>query len=174
MRHGERLTGVETFFNENDVIVSKTNLKGIITYANRTFLTVSGFDEAEVIGQPHNLIRHPQMPRCIFKMLWEALQDGREIFAYVVNRTKQGHHYWVLAHVTPSFDADHRIVGYHSNRRVPDREPLEGIIIPLYRRLTDCEQQATGPKEGLQASGDLLRGYLEEKGVRYDQFIFSL
>jgi len=174
MRHGDRLSGIETFFDENDVIVSKTNLKGVITYANRTFLTVSGYDEAEVIGQPHNLIRHPQMPRCVFKMLWETLQAGREIFAYVVNRTKQGHHYWVLAHVTPSFDADHAIVGYHSNRRVPDREPLEGIIIPLYRRLTDCEQQAAGPKEGLQASGELLRKYLEEKGVRYDQFIFSL
>lgn len=174
MRHSAHITGVETFFHENDVIVSKTNLKGHITYANRTFLTVSGYDEAEVIGQPHNLIRHPQMPRCVFKLLWETLQSGREIFAYVVNRTKQGNYYWVLAHVTPSFDVDHRIVGFHSNRRVPDRAPLEGVIIPLYRRLSDCERQASDPKEGLQASYTLLQGFLEEKGVRYDQFIFAL
>jgi len=174
MRHSANLTGEETFFHENDVIVSKTDLKGHITYANRTFLTVSGYDEAEVIGQPHNLIRHPQMPRCVFKLLWETLRSGREIFAYVVNRSKQGHHYWVLAHVTPSFDTNHQVVGFHSNRRVPDRGPLEDIIIPLYRRLTDCEHQASDPKEGLLASYNLLQGFLEEKGVRYDQFIFSL
>ena len=174
MQTNGHLTGVETFFDKDDVIVSKTCPKGRITYANRTFLTVSEYSEDEVVGKPHNMIRHPDMPRCIFKLLWERLQAGREIFAYVVNRTKHGNHYWVLAHVTPSFDADQRVVGFHSSRRVPDRGPLEDAIIPLYRTLIQQERRDTDPKAGLQASTDLLQTVLQEKGVGYDQFIFSL
>ena len=168
------LTGVEVFFDKEDVIVSKTNYKGMITYANRTFLTVSEYDQDDVLGKPHNVIRHPDMPRSIFRLLWERLLVGREIFAYVVNRTKLGNHYWVLAHVTPSFDAERRIVGFHSSRRVPDRAPLDGAIIPLYRRLRQCEQEAADPKLGLRAASDMLQAILQDKGVDYDQFIFSL
>lgn len=167
-------TGVETFFDKDEVIVSKTNTKGIITYANRTFLKISEYAEPEVIGQPHSLIRHPDMPRCIFKLLWDSLQGGNEIFAYVVNRSSSGNHYWVWAHVTPSFGADRQITGFHSNRRVPDRPPLEGTIIPLYRKLRECEQRADNPSSGLQASYGLFQEFLQEKGMRYDQFIFSL
>ena len=86
-------TGVERFFDDDDIIVSKTDLKGKITYANRVFSQVSGYTEPELIGQPHNLIRHPDMPRCVFKLLWDTVQDGREIFAYVVNLCKGGDHY---------------------------------------------------------------------------------
>ena len=168
------LTGTEIFFDKNDIIVSKTTTKGIVTYANRTFQTISGYSEAEIIGQPHNLIRHPDMPRCVFTLLWETIQAGHEIFAYVINRTKQGNHYWVLAHVTPSVDADNHIIGYHSNRRVPEREPLEGTIIPLYRTLIEIERQAADPSAGLHASYNALQGILQEKGGHYEQFIFSL
>lgn len=66
-------TGHEVFLDTDDLIVSKTNLKGHITYANNTFLEVAGYTEAEVIGQPHNLIRHSDMPRCVFKLLWDTL-----------------------------------------------------------------------------------------------------
>ncbi len=169
-----RVTGIETFFDRDEVIVSKTNTKGIITYANRTFLNISGYGESEVIGKPHNIIRHPDMPRCIFKFLWETLQSGQEVFAYVVNLSKAGNHYWVLAHVTPSFDDDRNIVAFHSNRRVPEREPLDATIIPLYRTLIECERRADDPAAGLRASYDTLRGMLQEKGVGYEQFIFSL
>jgi PAS domain S-box-containing protein len=174
MPSAERLTGREVLFDKDEVIVSKTNPKGVITYANRTFLTVSGYDEGEVIGKPHNLIRHPDMPRCVFQLLWTTLQSGKELFAYVVNRTKGGDHYWVLAHVTPSFAEDHSIVGFHSNRRVPDRHPLDSVIIPLYRRLREVEGSAADPRQGLQKSGAMLHAFLEEKGTAYDQFIFSL
>ena len=174
MRPTTPLTGVERFFDKDDVIVSKTNTKGVITYANRTFLTISGYAEDEVVGKPHNLIRHPDMPRCIFRLLWETIQSGHEIFAYVINRCKQGDHYWVLAHVTPSFDAGHRVVGYHSNRRVPDRPVLETTIIPLYRRLSGLEQAASDPKTGLDTSTAALTEMLEQKGIGYDQFIFAL
>lgn len=174
MSSNGRLTGIETFFDKDEVIVSKTCPKGKITYANRTFLSVSEYSEDEVIGKPHNMIRHPDMPRCIFKLLWDRLQDGREIFAYVVNRTKHGNHYWVLAHVTPSFDAEHRIIGFHSSRRVPDRAPLEDVVVPLYRTLSQHERQSADPRDGLLASYDALQAILLDKGVGYDQFIFSL
>ncbi len=174
MRQLPHLTGVERFFDKDDIIVSKTNMRGVITYANRTFLAISGYGEAEVIGKPHNMIRHPDMPRCIFRLLWESLRSGREIFAYVVNRCKQGDHYWVLAHVTPSFDAAHRVLGYHSNRRVPDRPALETTIIPLYRRLLEVERRTGDPNAGLQESYDTLMTTLREKELSYDRFIFAL
>jgi len=118
------LTNVEQFFEENEIIVSKTDLKGRLTYCNDVFLRIAGYEEKECLGKPHNMIRHPDMPRAVFDLLWETLHDGREIFAYVVNRCKNGDHYWVLAHVTPSIDGSGNINGYHSNRRVPDRKVL--------------------------------------------------
>lgn len=166
--------GQEVFFDKDQVIVSKTNPRGIITYANRTFLQVSGFSEAEVVGKPHNVIRHPDMPRCIFKLLWETIGAGQELFAYAVNRTNNGGHYWVLAHVTPSFDAERRIVGFHSNRRVPERESLEQVVMPLYRRLRERERQEADAGAGLKASWDMLKSFIDEKGGVYDKFIFSL
>jgi len=174
MQRSAPITGVERFFDKDDVIVSKTDSRGIITYANRTFLTISGYDEAEVVGKPHNLIRHPDMPRCIFKLLWETIASGREMFAYVVNRCKGGDHYWVLAHVTPSFSADRHLLGYHSNRRVPDRTALETVILPLYRTLLEVERGAADPRLGLQAATDTLGRTLEDKGISYDRFIFAL
>ncbi|MBL4885738.1 MAG: PAS domain S-box protein [Planctomycetaceae bacterium] len=74
------LTGIEQTFKEDEIIVSKTDLKGIITYANPVFLRVAGYSEREVLGRPHNLIRHPAMPRCVFKLLWDTLEQGEEIF----------------------------------------------------------------------------------------------
>src|ERR1700761_62065 len=96
-----RPTGKERLWGAEDIIVSKTNLKGIITYANLTFLQVAGYSEEEVLGKPHSIIRHPDMPRCVFKLLWDSISAGGEIFAYVLNLASNGDHYWVLAHVTP-------------------------------------------------------------------------
>ena len=97
-------TGRERMFGEDEIIVSKTDLKGRITYANSVFLRVAGYAEEDVLGQPHSMIRHPGMPRAVFKLLWETIAGGREIFAYVKNMARDGDHYWVFAHVTPSFD----------------------------------------------------------------------
>lgn len=167
------LTGVERTFDKNEIIVSKTNLKGHITYANRVFLRLASYDEKTVIGAPHSLIRHPEMPRCIFKLLWDTLGVGKEIFAYVNNRSANGDNYWVLAHVTPSFDANGNISGYHSNRRVPDRKVLNDAIIPLYGSLLAEENKHSSRKDGMNAAGEMLGTILKEKGLAYDEFIFS-
>jgi len=166
-------TGVERSFDRDEIIVSKTDTKGVITYANQTFLKVAGYTEREIVGQPHNIIRHPDMPRCIFKYLWDTIESGHEVFAYVINLAKNGDHYWVYAHVTPSFDQNGTIVGYHSNRRVPQERPLAEIK-KLYPVLLAEEQRHSSQKEGIDSSMGIVLNLLGEKGVSYDEFIHSL
>jgi PAS domain S-box-containing protein len=166
-------TGRERTFKDHEIIVSKTDPKGVITYANDVFVRVSGFTEEELLGAPHNIIRHPDMPRCVFKLLWDTIQAGQEIFAYVVNLCKSGDHYWVLAHVTPSFDDDGRIIGYHSSRRTPDREAVEKVK-PLYAALKQTEDAAADWREGMRKATGLLLAQLDEAGVEYGEFVFSL
>jgi len=168
------LTGVERTFSDDEIIVSKTDTSGRLTYCNEVFLRLAGMTEAETIGQPHAVIRHPEMPRAVFKLLWDTISKGKELFAYVVNRSKNGDHYWVLAHVTPSFDASGQIVGYHSNRRTADRTVLETVIQPLYKQLLAIEENHANRKDGMNEAFDTLVKILEEKGVSYDEFIFSL
>lgn len=167
------LTGNEIRFPEDEIIVSKTNLKGHLTYTNKLFLDIAGYTEKEVIGKPHNIIRHPDMPRIIFKMLWDTVRDGKEVFAYVINRCKNGDHYWVYAHVTPSRDMTGNIVGYHSNRRVPDQNVLNQSIIPLYKQFKTAEDH-TDRKQGLLNSESLMTNYLAEKSIAYDEFIMTV
>lgn len=167
-------TGREVFFKQDEIIVSKTDIKGHITYTNKVFLDVAGYSEEELIGAPHSVIRHPEMPRCVFKLLWDTLAEKKEIFAYVINSCKNGDHYWVLAHVTPSCDADGQVCGYHSNRRVPSRLVLDETIIPLYKMLLEEENRHSNRKEGMNSAFQMLLSILEEKGVQYDEFVFSL
>ena len=167
-------TGREVHFDKDELIVSKTNLKGHITYANDIFLEIAGYKEAEVLGKPHNMIRHPDMPRCVFKLLWETLQSGSEIFAYVVNMAKNGDHYWVLAHVTPSYDTTGQIIGYHSTRRVASPRTIQQTIVPLYKQLREIEQRNSSPKAGLAASQERLMAVLAEKNLAYDEFMAGL
>lgn len=166
-------TNREVFFAENEIIVSKTDTTGRITYCNDVFLSIAGYKEREILGQPHSVIRHPDMPRCVFKLLWDAIQAKHEIFAYVKNMAKSGDHYWVLAHVTPSLDEGGRILGYHSNRRVPSRPAVEAAT-DLYRQLKAAEDSPANRKDGLAASHAMFTEMLARKGVSYDEFVLSL
>lgn len=166
-------TGVERFFAEDEIIVSKTDLKGRITYANEVFQKVSGFSEEELLGQPHSIIRHPDMPRCVFKLLWDTLKAREEIFAYVKNMAQNGDNYWVFAHVTPTFDSQDQIIGYHSNRRVPDRHQVQ-LFDGLYRQLLHEEQCHRDWRDGMEAAGRMLQEIVKEKHMEYEQFIFSI
>ena len=167
-------TDIEVFFDKRDLIVSKTDVKGKITYANRTFCEVAGYDESELLGQPHNIIRHPDMPRAVFKLLWDVILDGREVFAYVKNLAKSGAYYWVFAHVTPSFDRSGRIVAFHSSRRVPDRTILDQAIIPLYAAVLQEERRHRNGQAELAAGYAMIADHLKSKNMTYDEFIFSL
>ncbi|QLH73252.1 PAS domain-containing protein [Rhodopseudomonas palustris] len=166
-------TGIECPFDEDELIVSKTDLKGHITYANDVFVRLAKFPRSEVIGAPHSLVRHPDMPRSIFKLLWDTIQAKKEIFAYVVNMARDGDHYWVFAHVTPTLDANRNVTGFHSNRRKPDRDQVARIEA-LYRQLRDEENRHRNAKDGMMAGYGLLMNMIKDRGVEYDEFIFSV
>ncbi|MFI5337031.1 MAG: PAS domain-containing protein [Opitutales bacterium] len=166
-------TGREIVFGDDEIIVSKTDLRGIITYANEVFMRVAGYTEGELLGQPHNLVRHPDMPRCVFKLLWDTIQHGQEIFAYVLNLNKQGDGYWVFAHVTPSYDPSGRMVGYHSNRRMPYADAMPKVRA-LYAALLAEEKRQANPKDAIQAGMALVQSQLSAAGADYAQFVFSL
>ena len=166
-------TQTEVTFAEDEIIVSKTDPTGRVTYANDVFLRVAGFDEKEVLGEQHSLVRHPDMPRCVFKLLWDTLATGQEIFAYVKNMTKSGDYYWVFAHATPSFGPDGKIIGYHSNRRLPDRLAISKIE-PIYRDLLSVEQSDSNRKAAMTASHKAMVDLLSSNSVTYDQFVHAL
>ena len=165
-------TGRERTFGEHELIVSKTDPRGIITYANSVFCRVSGYEDRQILGKPHNLVRHPDMPRGVFRLLWERLKAGREIFSLVVNLASNGDHYWVLAHVTPSFSPQGNLLGYHSNRRSPQPRMVREFA-ELYRPMREIEVQHSNPKKAAEASLQFLLDQLKSSGLDYDEFFFS-
>lgn len=170
-------TGIERPFADDEIIVSKTDPTGHLTYVNDVFLRVSGFARHELIGAPHSVIRHPDMPRAIFRVLWDGLGAGREVFAYVCNLAADGGHYWVFAHVTPTVDGAGRTVGYHSNRRTVDRTKLPAVQ-RLYAELRALErrheQGEGGRRAAVEASTAHLTRLLADRGCSYDEFVWSL
>ncbi len=168
-----RPSGTECFFGTEEIIVSKTDTNGRITYCNDVFIRVSGYTEQELLGQPHSLIRHPDMPRAVFQLLWDKLKAGKEVFAYVVNLCKNGDHYWVFAHVTPTFGANGEIVGFHSNRRVPEPKPLEAIQ-SIYRSMLQEERRQQDKAAQIEASSRLLTKMLADRNCAYDELMFTL
>lgn len=158
----------ELTFQENEIIVSKTDTKGNITYGNDLFLKLAGYEESTILGAPHNIVRHPDMPKVIFELLWSYIQDGKEIYAYVMNRSKNGDFYWVLANVTASYDKNRKIIGYYSVRRKPSTQAMS-LIKPLYKRLLSAEKSG-----GVAASKKILNELIKEHGGRYDKFILSI
>lgn len=149
------------------LITSKTDLKGIITYCNHDFLTYSGYAENELIGKPHNIIRHQDMPACVFKLLWDYIQDGREIFAFVKNLTKYKEHYWVFTNITPSFDDNGKIIGYYSVRRAPNLAVIP-TIEALYKDLRSLESN------GYDQSLKTLQEFVKSQNKSYNHIICEL
>jgi PAS domain S-box-containing protein len=162
----------ERVMREDDFLVSKTDLKGRITYGNRIFVEYSGYSEEELLGKQHNIVRHPDMPRGVFKFLWDTVQSKQECFAYVKNRSKDGGFYWVFANVTPSFNAQGEIEGYFSVRRKPRASGIAAVS-GLYRQMLEEERRA-GPKDACAASLALLTHALTQQGVSYESFILSI
>ena len=157
---------------DDDFIISKTDLKGRISYCNRIFIEFSGYTEMELLGSQHNIIRHPDMPRGVFKLLWDAVDDGGEIFAYVKNMSKDGGYYWVAANVTANRDLQGNIEGYFSVRRKPSRGAVSAVT-DLYRSMLEEERRA-GPRDACAASINMVTNLLSQQGVSYAQFVLSL
>ncbi len=149
-------------------LVSKTNSKGVITYCNKAFIEISGFSEAELLGKPHSIVRHPDMPKSIFKFLWNEIQAKREVNVFVKNLSKCGAYYWVFANVTPSVDIYDAITGYYSVRRKPNKKAIE-IVSDLYKNIQEIESKG-GINEGLAYFND----FFEKKNLSYQNFVLHL
>lgn len=162
----------ERIMRENDFIVSKTDLKGRITYGNKIFVEFSGYSLRELIGAQHNIIRHPDMPRGVFKFLWDTIPQGQEVFAYVKNMSKDGGFYWVFTNVTADFDSSGNVTGYFSVRRAPKRGAVDAVA-DFYAAMIEEERKA-GSRDACSASLKLLTDVLTSKGLTYEQFILSL
>jgi PAS domain S-box-containing protein len=165
-------TNQEIAMREGDLIVSKTDIKGRITYGNRAFAEYSGFTENELLGVQHNIVRHPDMPRAVFKLLWDRIQAGQEVFAFVKNIRKDGAYYWVFANVTPSYDAQNNLLGYFSVRRKPNSKAIQ-TIQPLYSQMLQLEQSG-GAKDGIVAATELMLAALSKLQISYDDFVLQL
>lgn len=161
-------TSYERVMKDEDFIVSKTDLTGKITYCNEIFMEMAVMQESELLGKPHSIIRHPDMPRTVFKLLWDRVKAGEEIFAFVKNLCADGGYYWVFANVTASRDSQGNIIGYYSVRIKPNPKAVE-TVVPIYQQLLNIEKTS-----GLDAAVNHLHALLEEQGVSYDEFVISL
>lgn len=165
------VTQKEILLEPGQTIVSKTDLKGQITYVNRAFLDISGFSEHELIGQPHNIVRHPDMPPEAFADLWATLKDERPWTGLVKNRCKNGDHYWVLANATPIFQND-SVTGYISVRTAPPRE-LVAAVEGVYRQFREGQAAGLVIRDGqVVSSGFSLGRWLKSRTIA--QRIFAI
>ena len=146
MRVNTPVTEVERHFNEGDSIVSKTDLKGRITYINRTFVDVSGFSEDELLGKAHNIVRHPDMPPEAFEDLWNTLKAGKPWRGLVKNRCKNGDYYWVEANANPIRE-NGQVIGYMSLRTRPSRDQVAWAE-NTYRMVREGKAKHLTIKEG--------------------------
>ncbi|EGH4515056.1 PAS domain-containing protein [Campylobacter jejuni] len=158
----------EIVLSENALITSKTDLKGNIIYANNDFLKYAGYKVGELLYKSHNIVRHEDMPRTVFKCLWDYIQKGDEIFAFVKNKAKDGNFYWVFANVSASFDANGNIINYYSVRRMPNKSAIS-TIESLYSDLLRAEQQ-----QGLNKGVEMLKNFCKDADKTYNELIFSL
>ncbi|CAB3801035.1 methyl-accepting chemotaxis protein [Paraburkholderia fynbosensis] len=147
MRNNQPVTGHEYEFPSSHMLVSATDLGGRIQYCNPAFIAVSGFTRDELIGEPHNLIRHPDMPREAFADMWTTIREGRPWTALVKNRRKNGDHYWVRANVTPVVE-NGAVVGYLSVRVKPEREAVRAAET-LYARMRSGETRGVALRRGV-------------------------
>ncbi len=158
----------EIILQEDVLITSKTDLKGSIIYANADFLKYAGYKMEEILYKPHNIVRHKDMPRTVFKCLWDTVTQGKEIFAFVKNKDKSGNFYWVFANITASFDENGKIINYYSVRRYPNRKALP-LIESLYKTLLEKEKEG-GMKLGVETLMQVVASY----NMGYNELVLSL
>jgi len=163
----EENEGVLTIeLNPKRYIVSKTDKNGKIIYGNDYFVEISGYSESELIGQPHNIIRHPDMPRVIFKILWERLEHKQNMLAVIKNLSKDGRAYWVTTDFEIKRDRlTNEIIGYTAFRKAASQKAIDKMG-KLYATLNQIEKELT-----IEDSEKYLTGYLENEKKSYDEFI---
>ncbi|MEA2092124.1 MAG: PAS domain-containing protein [Campylobacterota bacterium] len=156
----------EIILNPKRYIVSKTDAKGVITYGNDYFVEISGYKESELMGKPHSIIRHPDMPGVIFKLLWSRLHSNQGMVAVIKNLAKDGRYYWVTTEFEIKKDKlTNEIIGYTAFRQAAPKQVVKEMD-SLYQKLNDIEKSTS-----IEDSEKYLMGYLEDKGLSYDEYI---
>jgi PAS domain S-box-containing protein len=164
----KNITQNEKILNPDDFIVSKTDTRGKIIYCNEIFASMAGYPPRDLIGANHNIIRHPDMPKLAFKILWDYIQKKEEFFGFVKNLCADGGYYWVFAYITADLDLSGNITSYTSVRRKMPPSAIE-IITPLYKQMVEAER--TG---GIAASEKILNDLLQQQGMGYRELIINL
>ncbi len=161
-------TGKEIKLNSKDMLVSKTDTKGDISYGNDKFVEISGYKESELIGAPHSILRHPDMPQAVFYLMWQSIKNGKNIMAVVKNLSRNGDHYWVTTDFDIKKNREGQIRNYIAFRQAAPKDVVK-VIEPLYAKMIDIEKT-----HGMDASVDYLEAFLEEKKMSYNQYIEDL
>jgi len=147
-----------------DIIVSKGDAEGNITYANPIFFKLSGYEPAELMYKPHSILRHPDMPKIIFKYFWDSIKAGKDVVAFIKNLRKDGKYYWVMANVKVATNPDGSFRNYVSTRKVMSENAKKNIV-PIYAKLVQAEQEG-----GMEASEQLLEKFLTTNGSSLENF----
>jgi PAS domain S-box-containing protein len=156
----------EVKLDKKRYIVSKTDTRGIITYSNDYFSEIAGYTEEELIGQPHSIVRHPDMPKVAFKLMWETIKQNKNFIAVVKNLTKDGSYYWVVTDFESKIDSTTKqIISHTAFRKAAPRKAIAAIE-PIYAKLLELEKEG-----GMEASEKFLHDYLKQNNITYDDFI---
>ncbi|OZB55433.1 MAG: hypothetical protein B7X43_00985 [Thiomonas sp. 15-63-373] len=169
------LTGVERVLLRSEIISSRTDDRGLITFVNPAFLKVTGYEKNEVVSFPHNIIRHPDVPRSVYRLMWDSIKDGRQFFAVTKNRCKNGDFYWTLGYFQPELSSDGQtITGFRSTRQGVHDESIKSAFSSLYGAVVQAERKLPRGEEQILAGIDLMERQLKRMGFSdYQDFARS-
>lgn len=159
----------EVGWNKSQVVISETDVYGRITNVNDVFCNVCGYSPDEMIGQPHSIIRHPDMPKLIFKLLWDNLKAGNNFIGVIKNLAKSGEYYWVITDFEMRYDAMGNITHYIARRKSVPKAVIENYVAPLYETLLKLEKVG-----GMELSTRFFKNYLAKQGKDYIDFIIDV
>ena len=158
----------EITLNPKDVLLSITDTKGNIEYCNEEFVEISGYEEYELVGSAHSIVRHPDMPKVVFKLMWDRLEKEENIVAIVKNMGKTGRYYWVMTDFVIRKDDKGNVTGYKAFRKPAPRKAVE-TVIPFYKKLREIEDF-----RGVDAAMNFFNGFFDGKNTNYDDFIENI
>lgn len=159
----------EVQWDKSKVLISETDVAGTITKVNDVFCNVSHYSESELIGQPHNLIRHPDMPRLVFKLLWDNLKIGNNFVGVIKNLAKTGEYYWVVTDFEMRRDGMGNITHYIGRRKAVPQGAIDNYLAPFYESLLKMEKIG-----GVELSSRFFKNYLSKQGKDYIDFVISV
>ena len=166
------MSNQELEIRSDQLMITKCDLNGKITYCNQSFIEISGYTEAELIGQTFALIRHSDMPKGIFFKMWQSLKNQREFNGFIKNKTKKDDHYWTFANITPCHNVSGNISGYTCAMRQPN--PAAIMMFSMYYEQMLAQEAGQRNEEAAKASLKLLIEQLSAMGDDYEACVFKL